>query len=99
MPSVSVLQLNAASLHHPQEQLWPGQLIPLQVELEVLEDPPAGQEGAAQAGQDLPAAQVAHAARMGHFVRLLDELAVQLVSQRPEVMSCLEDALDDGNRV
>lgn len=69
------------------------------MELEVLEDPAAGQEGAAQAGEDLPAAEVAHAARVRHLVGLLDELAVQLVSQRPEVVPRLEDALDDGNRV
>ena len=69
------------------------------MELEVLEDPSAGQEGAAQAGEDLPAAEVAHAAWVGHLVGLLDELAVQLVSQRPEVVPRLEDALDDGNRV
>ena len=80
-------------------QSRPGHLVPSQVELEVLEDPAAGQEGAAQAGEDLPAAEVAHAARVGHLVGLLDELAVQLVSQRPEVMPRLEDALDDGNRV
>lgn len=74
-------------------------LVPFQVELEVLENPPTRQEGAAQAGQDLPAVQVAHAARMWHLVGLLDELAVQLVSQRSEVMPSLQDALDYGNGV
>lgn len=69
------------------------------MELEILENPSAGQEGAAQARQDLPAVQVAHAARMGHFVGLLDELAVQLIPQRPEVMPCLQDALDYRDRV
>lgn len=54
---------------------------PLQMELEILENPSTGQEGAAQAGQDLPAVQVAHAAGMGHLGGLFDELAVQLVSQ------------------
>lgn len=72
---------------------------PFQVELEVLEDAPARQEGAAQARQDLPAVQVARAARTRHFVGLLDELAVQLVSQGPEVVPRLEDALDDGSGV
>lgn len=36
---------------------------------------------------------------MGHLVGLFDELAVQLVSQRSEVMPGLQDALDDGNGV
>lgn len=69
------------------------------MEPQVLEDAPARQEGAAQARQDLPAAQVAHAARMGHLVGLFDELAVQLVAQGAEVMAGLQDALDDGNGV
>lgn len=72
---------------------------PFQVELEVLEDAAARQEGAAQARQDLPAVQVARAARARHFVGLLDELAVQLVSQGPEVVPRLQDALDDGSGV
>lgn len=77
----------------------PGRILPSQVEAEVLEDPPAWQEGAAETRQDLPAAQVAHTAWMGHFVGLLDELAIQLVSQRSEVMPSLQDALDYGNGV
>lgn len=76
----------------------PGAL-PFQVELEVLEDSSAGQEGTAEAGQDLPAVKVAHTARMGHLIGLLDELAVQLVPQRPQVMPRLQDALDDGDGV
>lgn len=75
------------------------QLLPLQVELEVLEDPPTGQEGAAQAGEDLPAAQVARAARLRRLVGLLDELAVQLVAQRAQVVPRLQDALDYGDGV
>lgn len=72
---------------------------PSQVEPQVLEDAPAGQEGAAKAGQELPAAQVARAARLWHLGRLLDELAVQLVPQGAQVVPCLQDALDDGDGV
>lgn len=73
--------------------------LPFQVELEVLEDPSARQEGAAEARQDLPAVQVAHAARMGHLIGLLDELTVQLIPQRPQVVAGLQDALDDRDGV
>lgn len=73
--------------------------LPSQVEAEVLEDAAAGQEGAAQTREDLPAAQVARAARLRHFVGLLDELTVQLISQRPEVVPRLQDALDYGDGV
>lgn len=59
---------------------------PFQVELEVLQDSTAWQEGTAEACEDLPAVKVAHTARMGHLVGLLDELAVQLVPQRPQVV-------------
>ncbi|KAL0628763.1 putative uncharacterized protein C8orf44 [Plecturocebus cupreus] len=69
------------------------------MELEILENPSARQEGAAQARQDLPAVQVAHTAGVGHLVGLFDELAVQLVPQRSQVMPCLQDALDYWNRV
>lgn len=36
---------------------------------------------------------------MGHLVGLFDELTVELVSQRAEVVPRLQDALDDGSRV
>lgn len=73
--------------------------LPFQVELEVLEDGSARQEGTAEARQDLPAVQVAHTARVGHLIGLLDELAVHFVPQRPQVVPRLQDALDDGDGV
>lgn len=73
--------------------------LPFQVELKVLEDSTARQEGAAEAREDLPAVKVAHTARMRHLGGLLDELTVQLVPQRPQVMARLQDALDDRDRV
>lgn len=74
-------------------------LIPLQVELEVSEDAPGWDEGAAHAGQDLPTAEVPGAARLRRPCRLLDQLAVELVPQRFELLARLQDALDDGHRV
>lgn len=76
-----------------------GPLLPLQVELEVLEDAPARQEGATEACEDLPAIQVAGTARVWDFVGLFDELAVELVTQWAQVMARLQDALDDGDGV
>lgn len=69
------------------------------MELEVFEDPAARQEGAAEAGQDLPAVKVAHAAGMGHLVGLFDELTIQFIPQRPQVVPGLQDALDDRDGV
>lgn len=73
--------------------------LPFQVELEVLEDSSARQEGTAEARQNLPAVQVAHTARVGHLIGLLDELTVQFIPQRPQVVARLQDALDDGDGV
>lgn len=73
--------------------------LPFQVELEVLKDGSARQEGTAEARQDLPAVQVAHTARVGHLIGLLDELAVHFIPQRPQVVPRLQDALDDGDGV
>lgn len=69
------------------------------MQLEVSEDAPGGHEGAGHAGQDLPAAQVAGAAGLRRPRGLLDELAVDLVPQRPQLLARLQDALDDGHRV
>lgn len=74
-------------------------MAPLEVQLEVSEDAPGGHEGAGHAGQDLPAAQVAEAARLRRPRGLLDELAVDLVPQRSQLLACLQDALDDGHWV
>lgn len=91
--------LRATAWRGPGATARPRRRLPPQMEAEILEDPPAGQEGAAETRQDLPAAQVAHAARVGHFGGLLDELAVELVPQRAQVVPCLQDALDYGDGV
>lgn len=69
------------------------------MQLEISQDAPGGHEGAGHAGQDLPAAQVACAAGLRRPRRLLDELAVDLVPQRPQLLARLQDALDDGHWV
>lgn len=59
----------------------------------------AGHEGAAHAGQQLPVSEprvrlcLALRVRAGN-AGLFDELAVQLISERPEVQAGLEDSLD-----
>lgn len=69
------------------------------MQLEVSEDAPGGHEGAGHAGQDLPATQVAWAAGLRRPRGLLDELAVDLVPQRPQLLARLKNALDDWHRV
>lgn len=69
------------------------------MELEISEDAPGRDEGAGHAGEDLPVAQVPGAAGLRRPRGLLDELAVELISQRFELLARLQDALDDGHRV
>ena len=69
------------------------------MELEVAQDPAARQEGAAHAGEEVPVRAIGWAAGLGHVIGLFDELAVDLVAQRPQVLARLQDALDDGHRV
>lgn len=59
----------------------------------------AGQKGATHAGQQLPVSEPRVRLRLTLRVRagdagLFDELAVQLVPERPEVQAGLEDSLD-----
>lgn len=76
-----------------------GNSIPLEVELEVSEDAPGGDEGAGHAGQDLPDAEVAGASWLRRPRALFDQLTVELVPQGAELLARLEDTLDDGHRV
>lgn len=43
--------------------------------------------------------KVPGAVGLWHMVRLLDQLAIDLVTEGPEVMAGLQDALDDGDGV
>lgn len=74
--------------------------LPFKMELEIFEDAATRQKCATHAGEDLPTIQVAHAPRVWHFVGLLDELTVELISKRSQIMACLQDTLDyrDGIR-
>lgn len=69
------------------------------MELEVAQDAPGGHEGAGHAGQDLPAAEVSRSPRLRRPRRLLYQLTEELVPQRFELLSGLQDALDDGHGV
>lgn len=70
------------------------------MELEIFEDAAAREKCATHAGEYLPTVQVPHAPRVRHFIGLFDELTVELISKRSQIMSCLEDTLDyrDGIR-
>lgn len=69
------------------------------MELEVSKDAPCRDECAGHAGEDLPVAQVARAAGLWRPCGLLDELAVELISQWFELLARLQDALNDGHGV
>lgn len=55
---------------------------PFEMELEIFEDAATWQKRAAHAGEYLPAIEVPHAPRVRHFIGLLDELTVELISKR-----------------
>lgn len=74
-------------------------LLPLQVESEVTQDGATGQEGATHAGEQVPVCTVCRAVGLGHMIGLFDQLTVHLVSQWPQIVAGLQDALDDGDRV
>lgn len=73
---------------------------PFEMKLEIFEDAATGQKCATHAGEYLPTIEVPHAPRVRHFIGLLDELTVELISERSQIMSCLQDTLDyrDGIR-
>lgn len=51
------------------------------MELEVAQDPSAGQESAAHTGHQLPVVQVPSTVGMWHVVGLLDELTVHFITE------------------
>lgn len=55
--------------------------LPSEVELEVAQDPSAGQESAAHTGHQLPVVQVPSTVGMWHVVGLLDELTVHFIPE------------------
>lgn len=74
-------------------------LLPLQVESKVTQNGSTGQEGTAHAGEQVPVCAVCGAVGLGHVIGLFDQLTVHLISQWPQIMAGLQDALNDGNRV
>lgn len=69
------------------------------MELEVSEDAPRGVERAGRAGQDLPDADISRTSWLRRTRCLLDQLTVELVTQWAELLTRLQDALDDGHHV
>lgn len=72
---------------------------PLQVKAQVFEYAAAGQEGAAHAGKQLPVSEL-RILRLDMRVGdagLFDKLAVEFISERPEVEAGLEDPLYERN--
>lgn len=55
---------------------------PFEMKLEILEDAATWQKRTTHAGEYLPTVQVPHAPRVRHFIGLLDELTVELISKR-----------------
>lgn len=69
------------------------------MESQVLEHSGPRQEGAAHAGEELPVAEVCGSVRGRRVARLLHQLAVDLVAERPQVQAGLQHTLDNGNRL
>lgn len=69
------------------------------MESQVLEHSGPREEGAAHAGEKLPVTEVCGSVRGRCVAGLLHELAVDLVSEGPQVQAGLQHALDDGNRL
>lgn len=69
------------------------------MEAEVAQDGTAGQEGAAHAGEQVPVGAVGRAVGLQHVIGLFDQLTVHLVSEWPQVVAGLQDALDDVHGV
>lgn len=55
---------------------------PFEMKLEIFEDAATGQKRTTHAGEYLPTVEVPHTPRVRHFIGLLDELTVQLISER-----------------
>lgn len=55
---------------------------PFEMKLEIFEDATTWQKCATHAGEYLPTIKVPHAPRIRHFIGLLDELTVELISKR-----------------
>lgn len=73
---------------------------PLEVKAQVFEYAAAGQECAAHAGEQLPVSELWVRLRLHTWfgdAGLFDELAVEFISERPEVEAGLEDALYERN--
>ena len=69
------------------------------MKLEVAQDTPAGEESAAHTGEQVPVGTIGQTVGLGNVIGLFDQLTVDLVSEWPQVLAGLQDALDDGHRV
>lgn len=69
------------------------------MKLEVTQDSPAGEEGTAHAGHELPVMKITRAVGLWHVISLLDQLTIDFIAEAPEIMAGLKDALDNGDRV
>ncbi len=83
----------------PKGYLMSISLLPFQVESEVTQNGATGQEGATHAGEQVPVCAVCRAVGLGHVIGLFYQLTVHLISQWPQIVAGLQDALDDGDRV
>lgn len=59
------------------------------MESEVSEDATAGQKGAAHAGEQMPVCTVGGAVGLRHVIGLFDQLTVDFISERPQILTRL----------
>lgn len=69
------------------------------MEAQVAQDGAARQERTAHAREQVPVRAVSRTVGLRYMIGLFDQLTVDLVSKRLQVVTGLQDALDDGHRV
>lgn len=69
------------------------------MELQVSQDASTWKEGAAHASEQVPVGVACRAVWLRHVIGLFDKLAIDLISDWPEVLAGLQDSLDDGDGV
>lgn len=69
------------------------------MEFQVSQYASAWKEGAAHAREEVPVGMACRAVWLRHVIGLFDELAVDFISDWPQVVTGLQDSLDDGDGV
>lgn len=69
------------------------------MKFQVSQDASARKESAAHATEQVPVGVARRAVWLRHMIGLFDKLAVDFISDWPEVVTGLQDSLDDGDGI